>query len=185
MRSGEQTAAHCTFTPTASPREPNNPQAAPGPLHSTDNITEAPSSPLGDAPGRNFPRLAAPAAPNFSTMGGKNKWFGTIGCGRFQLLPIEMLILTFWGVGSSPSTDHQRRSVGQGGSGVWDGGWPLSAFPNRVLHRATTPRDPLGEGGMAGAGWGRAGHSAPGEKGAPGCARTRPRASSHPQSLFF
>ena len=38
--------------------------------------------------------------------------------------------------------------------------------------------------GTVGAGWGHPRHSALGEKGALGCARTRPKASNHPQSLF-
>lgn len=66
----------------------------------------------------------------------------------------------------------------------------LPPLPARVLLRATTP-GPAGRGGGAGcglgavgAGWGHPRHSALGEKGAMGCARTRPRALNHSRSLF-
>lgn len=66
----------------------------------------------------------------------------------------------------------------------------LPTLPARVLRRATTP-GPAGRGGGAGCGlgavgaaWGHPRHSALGEKGAMGCARTRPRALNRSWSLF-
>lgn len=54
-------------------------------------------------------------------MGGKNKWLSMGGLWRLQLLPIKVLIVIFWGVGSSPSTNYQHWGVGRGWW-VWDGG---------------------------------------------------------------
>lgn len=66
---------------------------------------------------------------------------------------------------------------------VWS--LPAPRPPQPVSVPEPPPRDPLDQGGGAGAGWGHPGHSAPGEKGALGCARTRPRASNHPQPPFL
>lgn len=92
----------------------------------------------------------ASAAPNFSLSShyrrGKINCLAWFGLGRFQLLPTEMLILTFWGVGSSPSTNHQCQGVG------WGGSCPPS---QPVSFAEPPPQDLPGEGGELGAGRGQ------------------------------
>lgn len=118
--------------------------------------TAAPSSLLGDAPGRKS-LGSTKLFPVFALQGEKRiPWHG-----RAREVPaplIGMLIRDFWGV-QELSRDKAaapcpwfRRHPGPAGCGM----------------------------GAVGAGWGHPGHPGPGDKGAPGFAHTHPRASNHP-----